>query len=98
MASISSGAGRQPIATRIVSQERLPEIVDPFKSVYGDIEVFPKWNVPEKVVISQTINGAFYSKRANPNQPVTPAFQREWIEHLIARWGRAVKESGATVD
>ncbi len=50
----------------------LPEIVDPFKSVYGDIEVFPKWNVPDKVVISQTINGAFYSKRANPNQPVTP--------------------------
>lgn len=49
----------------------LPEVVDPFTSVYGDIEVFPKWDVPEKVVISQTINGAFYSKKSNPNLPVT---------------------------
>jgi 3-keto-5-aminohexanoate cleavage enzyme len=28
--------------------------------------------VPEKVVISQTINGAFYSKKSNPNIPVSP--------------------------
>jgi len=50
----------------------LPEIVDPFTSRYGDIEVQPKWNIPDKVVISQTINGAFYSQRANPNLPITP--------------------------
>lgn len=50
----------------------LPEIVDPFSSKYADIQPQPKWNIPEKVVISQTINGAFYSKKANPNQPVTP--------------------------
>jgi len=50
----------------------LPEIVDPFHSKYGDIEVYKKWNVPEKVVISQTINGAFYSKKSNPNIPVSP--------------------------
>ncbi len=50
----------------------LPEIVDPFTSKYGDIEVQPKWNVPEKVVISQTINGAFYSKKSNPNLPIAP--------------------------
>jgi len=49
-----------------------PEIVDPFTSKYGDIEVYKKWDVPEKVVISQTINGAFYSKKSNPNIPVTP--------------------------
>jgi 3-keto-5-aminohexanoate cleavage enzyme len=50
----------------------LPEIVDPFGSRYGDIEVAPKWDIPQKVVISQTVNGAFYSKRSNPNLPVTP--------------------------
>jgi len=50
----------------------LPEIVDPFNSKYGDIEVYRKWDVPDKVVISQTINGAFYSKKSNPNIPVTP--------------------------
>ena len=50
----------------------LPEIVDPFTSRYGDIEVQPKWPIPDKVVISQTVNGAFYSKRANPNLPISP--------------------------
>ena len=50
----------------------LPEIVDPFHSKYGDIDVYKKWDVPDKVVISQTINGAFYSKKSNPNIPVTP--------------------------
>ncbi len=50
----------------------LPEIVDPFTSKYGDIEVYPKWRVPEKIVISQTINGAFWSKKSNPNIPIAP--------------------------
>ncbi len=49
-----------------------PEIVDPRTSAYGDIEVQPPWKVPEKVVISQTINGAFYTRNANPNIPITP--------------------------
>lgn len=49
-----------------------PEIVDPFTSVYADVDLQPKWDIPDKIVISQTINGAFYSKASNPNIPVSP--------------------------
>jgi 3-keto-5-aminohexanoate cleavage enzyme len=51
----------------------LPEIIDPHGTKYGiGVEVQPKWNIPKKVFICQTIVGAFYSKRANPNQPLDP--------------------------
>lgn len=51
----------------------LPEIVDPVNTKFGiGVEVQPKWNIPQKVFISQTITGAFYSKRGNPNHPETP--------------------------
>jgi 3-keto-5-aminohexanoate cleavage enzyme len=66
----------------------LPEIVDPFTSKYGPIEVQPKWNIPRKVVISQTINGAFYSKKSNPNLPIT-------AEDIIVS-ARACAEAGAS--
>ena len=66
----------------------LPEVVDPFTSKYGDIEVQPKWKIPDKVVISQTVNGAFYSKRNNPNLPVTP--------DEILTSARECAEAGAT--
>ncbi len=49
----------------------LPEIVDPVGTKYGiDVEVQPAWDIPKQVFISQTIVGAFYSKRGNPNHPI----------------------------
>ncbi len=66
----------------------LPEFIDPFTSKYGDIEVQPPWKVPDKVVISQTINGGFFSKRANPNLPIAP--------EEIYESARACAEAGAT--
>ena len=51
----------------------LPEIVDPHGTKYGiDVEVQPKWKVPRKVNVCQTIVGAFHSKRGNPNHPIEP--------------------------
>lgn len=51
----------------------LPEIIDPEHTMYGhDFTVQNKWKIPEKVMITQTITGAFYSKRGNPNHPVSP--------------------------
>jgi len=52
----------------------LPEVTDPVHTSIAtdDVIVQPKWNIPEKVVISTTIVGSFYSKRGNPNQPITP--------------------------
>ena len=65
----------------------LPEIVDPRTSKYGDVVVQPAWKIPDKVVICQTITGAFYSKRGNPNHPITP--------EEISRSARACAEAGA---
>lgn len=49
----------------------LPEIVDPVGTAYGiGVEVQPAWDIG-KVVISTTITGAFYSKRGNPNHPIS---------------------------
>ena len=50
----------------------MPEVLDPFTSRFADVDPMPKWNIPPKVMISSTITGAFFSKRSNPNQPITP--------------------------
>ncbi|NLK52009.1 MAG: 3-keto-5-aminohexanoate cleavage protein [Syntrophomonadaceae bacterium] len=51
----------------------LPEVVDPTNTCYAEgIDVQPPWNIPQKIAISTTITGAFYSKRVNPNHPQTP--------------------------
>lgn len=46
----------------------IPEIVDPNKSVFADIDPMPKWPVPKKVAISVAMTGAFFGKNDNPNQ------------------------------
>lgn len=48
----------------------IPEIIDPFKSVFADVDVMPKWPMPEKVAISAAMTGAFFGKNDNPNQLV----------------------------
>ena len=51
----------------------LPEITDPVGTKYGiGIDVQPAWNIPRKIAVSTTITGSFYSKRTNPNHPITP--------------------------
>lgn len=61
----------------------LPEIMDPYTTMFSDVQPMPRWNVPEKVVISAAITGAFHSKKANPNQPVTVAEIRKSAEECI---------------
>ena len=37
-----------------------------------DVVVQPRWTeIPEKIIVSTTITGAFYNKKSNPNHPVT---------------------------
>jgi 3-keto-5-aminohexanoate cleavage enzyme len=61
----------------------MPEILDPFTSAFTDVDPMPKWNVPEKVMISTTITGAFFSKRANPNHPISVDEIRDSAEQCI---------------
>jgi 3-keto-5-aminohexanoate cleavage enzyme len=48
-----------------------PEIVDPLVSAFADVDVLPRWPVPRTAFIGSAITGAFFSKRANPAQPVS---------------------------
>ncbi len=52
----------------------LPEVTDPTHTAYAtsDVDVQPRWKTWDKIPISTTITGAFYSKRTNPNHPQTP--------------------------
>lgn len=61
----------------------MPEVIDPFTSRFADVDPMPKWNIPGKVMISTTITGAFFSKRANPNQPITVDEIRDSAEECI---------------
>jgi len=51
----------------------LPQIVDPSHSIYHDGEIQPAWDVSDKVIVQSSITGAFFTREANPNQPITPA-------------------------
>jgi 3-keto-5-aminohexanoate cleavage enzyme len=49
----------------------LPQIVDPKGSAFADVDPMPRWKVPDKVLISATMNGAFFTREANPHVPLT---------------------------
>ena len=61
----------------------MPEILDPTTSRFVDVDPMPKWKIPEKVMISTTITGAFFSKRANPHHPITVDEIRDSAEQCI---------------
>ena len=65
----------------------LPEITDPITTAFGSVAVQPPWDIPEKIVISCAITGAFYSQRANPYHHLLP-------EDIIAS-GEACAQAGA---
>ena len=50
----------------------IPEIIDPSGSAFADVDPMPKWKVPDKIAISATMNGAFFTRNANRNVPITP--------------------------
>lgn len=63
----------------------LPEITDPEHSSFFPEPIQPPWDVPKKIIIQSAITGAFYTRKANPDQPVTPdeigAQARECLEN-----------------
>jgi 3-keto-5-aminohexanoate cleavage enzyme len=61
----------------------MPEILDPFTNAFADTDTMPKWDIPPKVMISATITGAFFSKRVNPNHPITVDEIRDSAEKCI---------------
>src|SRR4051812_45262156 len=50
----------------------LPDIVDPESSAFFKGNVQPAWDVPDKIIIQPAITGAFFTRKGNPNQAITP--------------------------
>jgi len=49
----------------------LPDITNPFTSRYADVDVAPRWPIPEEVAISVAVTGGFFMSRDNPAQPIS---------------------------
>jgi 3-keto-5-aminohexanoate cleavage enzyme len=54
-----------------------PEIIDPRHTAFHDADIQPKWDVPPKIIVQTAITGAFFSRRGNPNQPIS-------VEEILA--------------
>lgn len=74
--------GREGLVTKWKAYG-MPEALDPFTSRFVDVAPMPRWDVSEKIMISTAITGAFYSKRSNPHQPITPQEIRASAEECI---------------
>jgi 3-keto-5-aminohexanoate cleavage enzyme len=49
-----------------------PEVMDPEATVFHASPVQVPWEVPQEMIVQSAITGAFFSRRANPGQPITP--------------------------
>lgn len=49
----------------------LPEVVNPEGSAFHDVPTSVPWEIPDKLIISTAITGAFFTRDINPNQPIT---------------------------
>jgi 3-keto-5-aminohexanoate cleavage enzyme len=49
-----------------------PNVVDPTHTIFAqdDVDVQPKWDIPDKIIIATAITGSFYNKNGNPNHPI----------------------------
>ena len=50
----------------------IPTVLDLEKSAFHDAPISAPWDIPEKLVVSVAITGAFFRHDQNPNQPLTP--------------------------
>lgn len=66
----------------------LPDVLDLERSRFFDGPVQPDWPIPDRMIVSVAITGAFFQKSSNPSQPIT-------TEEILAD-ARASAQAGAT--
>lgn len=49
----------------------LPTIASPDRSAFVDGDIAPAWELPDKLIVSSAITGAFFTPSDNPAQPIT---------------------------
>jgi uncharacterized protein (DUF849 family) len=67
-----------------------PSIMGVETSAFSQAEQMPKWSVPAKAIVSAAINGAFFTKKENPNQAIRP-------EEIIASAEACIAEGAQIV-
>lgn len=55
----------------------IPTVLDLEKSAFHDAPISEPWDVPQKMIVSVAITGAFFRHDQNANQPITPKEIRE---------------------
>lgn len=50
----------------------LPTVLDLEATAYHDEPISEPWDIPDRLVVSVAITGAFFKKEQNPAQPITP--------------------------
>lgn len=68
-----------------------PKTCDLKHTIVADrsVDIQPRWNVPDKIVVSTALTGSFFRKSDNPNQPVT-------VDEIYTA-GKEVCEAGGQV-
>ena len=62
----------------------MPSIMAVDRSAFSQAAPMPRWKEPEKLILSTAINGAFFTKNENPNQPISPEEIIRSAEECIA--------------
>lgn len=61
-----------------------PQILSLENSAFHDVPISAPWKVPEKLIVSVAITGAFFRHDQNPNQPLTTAAIRDSALEVLA--------------
>ncbi|KAA9105894.1 3-keto-5-aminohexanoate cleavage protein [Microbacterium rhizomatis] len=68
----------------------LPEIIDPENSAFHSGGIQPAWDIPDKIIVQPAITGAFFTRHANPNQPITVDEIREQARACLLEGASAI--------
>jgi hypothetical protein len=68
---VTKCAGRERVRTYWRTYG-MPAVMSTGASLVSGAQQMPRWPTPPKAIISAAINGAFFTKAENPNQPTTP--------------------------
>ncbi|MFH0175897.1 3-keto-5-aminohexanoate cleavage protein [Streptomyces cacaoi] len=68
----------------------IPTVLDLENSAFHDAAISDRWDIPEKLVVSVAITGAFFRHDQNPNQPLTP-------QDILSSAQQAMRAGASTV-
>src|SRR5271170_3331484 len=68
----------------------LPAAGHPERSAFFEGSIAPPWELPEKLIVSAAITGAFVTPAENPHQPITVEAIRSEADACVAEGASAI--------